>query len=156
MKRKRFSEEQIIGILKAAEVSGNIRAACQEHNVSEQTFYRWRQKYGGMEVSEAKKLRDLERENGELKKMVAELSLDSRMLKELNEKNGEPGGSASRSGAPGGHVRGQRAGPARWSESLAAPNVSRQAVSRKRSWWRGFTSYRSITGASDTGRSSIA
>ncbi len=49
MKRKRFGEEQIIGILKAAEVSGNIRAACQEHNVSEQTFYRWRQKYGGMD-----------------------------------------------------------------------------------------------------------
>ena len=48
MKQKRFSEEQIIGILKAAEVSGNIRAACQEHNVSEQTFYRWRQKYGLM------------------------------------------------------------------------------------------------------------
>ncbi len=86
MKRKRFSEEQIIGILKAAEVTGNIRAACQEHNVSEQTFYRWRQKYGGMEVSEAKKRRDLERENGELKNMVAELSLDNRMLKELNQK----------------------------------------------------------------------
>ncbi len=86
MKRKRFSEEQIIGILKAAEVSGNIRSACKEHNVSEQTFYCWRNKYGGMDVSEAKKLRELERENSELKKMVAELSLDNRMLKELNQK----------------------------------------------------------------------
>ena len=86
MQRKRFSEEQIIGILKAAELSGNIRAACSEHNVSEQTFYRWRQKFGGMEVSEAKKLRELERENSELKKMVAELSLDNRMLKDLNSK----------------------------------------------------------------------
>ena len=86
MKRKRFSEEQIIGILKTAELSGNIRSACAEHNVSEQTFYRWRNKYGGMEVSEAKKLRDLERENTELKKMVAELSLDNRMLKDLNTK----------------------------------------------------------------------
>jgi putative transposase len=86
MKRKRFSEEQIITILKAAEVSGNVRAACQEHNVSEQTFYRWRQKYGGMEISEAKKLREFERENSELKKMVAELSLDNRMLKDLNSK----------------------------------------------------------------------
>jgi putative transposase len=86
MKRKRFSEEQIIGILKAAEVTGNVRSACREHNVSEQTFYRWRQKFGGMEVSEAKKLRELERENTELKKMVAELSLDNRMLKDLNSK----------------------------------------------------------------------
>ncbi len=86
MKRKRFSEEQIIGILKAAEVTGNIRSACKEHNVSEQTFYRWRNKYGGMEVSEAKKLRELERENAELKKMVADLSLDVRMLKDLNSK----------------------------------------------------------------------
>ena len=86
MKRKRFSEEQMIGILKAAEVTGNVRSACREHNVSEQTFYRWRQKFGGMEVSEAKKLRELERENTELKKMVAELSLDNRMLKDLNSK----------------------------------------------------------------------
>jgi putative transposase len=86
MKRARFSEEQIIGILKVAEAAGSIRAVCQEHNVTEQTFYRWRRKYGGMEVAEAKKLRDLERENGELKKRVAELSLDNRMLKELNSK----------------------------------------------------------------------
>jgi putative transposase len=86
MKRARFTEEQIIGILKAAEAAGNIRSVCAEHNITEQTFYRWRRKYGGMEVSEAKKLRDLERENGELKKMVAELSLDNRMLKDLNSK----------------------------------------------------------------------
>ena len=86
MKRKRFKEEQIIGILKAAEVAGNIRSACKEHNISEQTFYRWRNKYGGMEVSEAKKLRDLERENSELKRMVAEQALDIRMLKDLNSK----------------------------------------------------------------------
>ncbi len=86
MKRARFSEEQIIGILKAAEAVGNIRAVCQEHNITEQTFYRWRRKFGGMEVSEAKKLRELERENSELKKMVADLSLDNRMLKEINSK----------------------------------------------------------------------
>jgi putative transposase len=86
MKRKRFSEEQIIGILKAAEAAGNIRGVCTEHNVTEQTFYRWRRKYGGMDVSEARKLKDLERENSELKKMVAELSLDNRMLKDLKSK----------------------------------------------------------------------
>ena len=86
MKRARFSEEQIIGILKAAEAAGNIREVCREHNITEQSFYRWRRKYGGLEVSEAKKLRDLERENGELKRMVAELSLDNRVLKDLNQK----------------------------------------------------------------------
>ena len=86
MKRARFTEEQIIGILKAAEAAGNIREVVREHNITEQTFYRWRRKYGGMEVSEAKKLRDLEKENSELKKMGAELSLDNRMLKDLNSK----------------------------------------------------------------------
>ncbi len=86
MKRKRFTEEQIIGILKAAEALGNIREACREHNITEQTFYRWRQKFGGMDVSEAKKLRELERENNELKKMVADLSLEVRAHKELIEK----------------------------------------------------------------------
>jgi len=86
MKRARFSEEQIIGILKAAESSGSIREACREHNVTEQTFYRWRRKYGGMDVSEAKKLKVLEKENTELKKMVAEQALDIRMLKDVNSK----------------------------------------------------------------------
>ena len=86
MRRSRFSEEQIIKILKTAEGSGNIREACREHNIAEQTFYRWRRKYGGMDVSEAKKLRELERENAELKRMVAEQALDIRMLKEVNEK----------------------------------------------------------------------
>lgn len=86
MKRARFSEEQIIGILKAAEAAGNIRAVCREHNITEQTFYRWRNKYGGMDVAEARKLRELEKENSELKKMVAEQALDIRMLKEINQK----------------------------------------------------------------------
>jgi putative transposase len=86
MKRKRFSEEQIIGILNEAEQTGSIRDVCRAHNITETTFYRWRTKFGGMEVSEAKRLRDLERENAELKKMVAELSLDNRMLKDLNSK----------------------------------------------------------------------
>ena len=86
MKRARFAEEQIIETLKAAEASGNIRSSCAKHNITEQTFYRWRRKYGGMDVSEAKKLKDLERENSDLKKMVAELSLDNRMLKDLNSK----------------------------------------------------------------------
>jgi len=86
MKRARFAEEQIIGILKSAEAVGNIREVCREHNITEQTFYRWRRKYGGMDVTEARKLRELERENGELKRMVAEQALDIRMLKDVNSK----------------------------------------------------------------------
>jgi len=86
MKRKRFTEEQIIKILKESESIGNIRDLCRLHNITEQTFYRWRNKFGGMEVSEARRLKELERENAELKKMVAEQSLDIRMLKDVNSK----------------------------------------------------------------------
>lgn len=86
MKRKRFSEEQIIRILKEGEASENIREVCRQHNVTEQTYYRWRNKYGGMEVSDAKKLKGLEKENSELKKLVAELTLDNRMLKDVVSK----------------------------------------------------------------------
>ncbi len=87
MNLKRFTEERIIVILKKAEQAGNIREVCRLHNSTDQTFYRWCNKFGGMAVSEAKKLRELERENTELKKMVAELSLDvhcSRMDRVLN------------------------------------------------------------------------
>lgn len=83
MKRKRFSEEQIISILKEGEALGNVRETCRQHNISEQTYYRWRNKFGGMEVSDAKRLKGLERENSELKKLVAELTLDNRMLKDV-------------------------------------------------------------------------
>ncbi len=86
MKRSRFSEEQIIGILKEAEGSESIRGVCARHNITEQTFFRWRRKFGGMDVAEARKLKDLERENSELKRMVAEQALDIRMLKDLNSK----------------------------------------------------------------------
>ena len=83
MKRKRFTEEQIIAILKEGEALGNVRETCRQHNISEQTYYRWRNKFGGMEVSDAKRLKGLERENSELKKLVAELTLDNRMLKDV-------------------------------------------------------------------------
>ena len=86
MKKKRFSEEQIIRILKEGEALGNVREVCRQHNVTEQTYYRWRNKFGGMEVSDAKRLRGLEKENSELKKVVAELALDNRMLKDVVSK----------------------------------------------------------------------
>jgi putative transposase len=86
MKRKRFTEERIIRILNEAEQTGKIREICRLNNISEQTFYRWRTKFGGMDVLEAKGLKDLKRENSELKKIVADLTLDNRMLKGLNSK----------------------------------------------------------------------
>ena len=84
--KKRFTEEQIIRILQEGEQAENIREVCRRHNLSEQTFYRWRNKYGGMDVSEVKRLRELEKENAELKKIVAEQMLDIRMLKDVNSK----------------------------------------------------------------------
>lgn len=86
MKKKRYSEEQIIRILKEGAESTNIRDVCRRHNIAEQTFHRWRNKYGELEVSEVRRLRVLERENHELKKLVGDLSLDNRMLKDLNSK----------------------------------------------------------------------
>lgn len=86
MKRKRFTEEQMIRILKEGDAVGNVREVCRQYNVTEQTFYRWRNKYGGMEVSDAKKLKGLEKENAQLKKLVAELTLDKRMLQDVLSK----------------------------------------------------------------------
>ena len=86
MKGKRFTEEQIIRILQEAETGLAVADICRKHNCSEQSFYSWKQKYGGMEVSEVKRLRELERENGELKKIVAEQTLDIRMLKDVNSR----------------------------------------------------------------------
>ncbi len=84
--KKRYGEEQIVRILKEADAGMAVRDVCRKHNVSEQTFYRWKKRYGGMEVSEVKRLKELEQENTELKKIVAEQVLDIRMLKDINAK----------------------------------------------------------------------
>lgn len=84
MKGKRFTDEQIIRILQEAESGVAVADLCRKHNCSQQSFYRWKAKYGGMDVPEAKRLKELERENTELKKIVAEQSLDIRMLKDVN------------------------------------------------------------------------
>jgi putative transposase len=76
MRKNRFTEAQIIGILKQAESGAKVQDLAREHGVSTQTIYNWRSKYGGLEVSEAKRLRELEDENRRLKQMVADLSLD--------------------------------------------------------------------------------
>ena len=85
--KKRFSEEQIIGILREGEVDGVIiRDICRRHNVTEQTYFRWRSKFGGMTVSDARKLKELESENMRLKKIVAEQMLAIEGLKEIATK----------------------------------------------------------------------
>ena len=91
MARKRFTPEQIIGMLREAEVrlsqGEQVEGICRGLGITEQTYYRWRREYGGMKVSPARWLKQLERENGRLKKAVAELTLDKLILKEVLEGN---------------------------------------------------------------------
>ncbi len=87
--KRRFSEEQIIPLLKQHEAGVPVAELCREHNVSAATFYKWKSKYGGMDVSEAKRLRQLEEENTKLKRLVADLSLDNVALKDLLSPTGE-------------------------------------------------------------------
>ena len=88
MKRGRFSEEQIIGVLKQHEAGRRVTDLAREIGVSEATIYTWKSKYGGLEVSDAQKLRSLEDENRRLKHLVADLSLDKEVLKAVITKNG--------------------------------------------------------------------
>ena len=86
MKRARFTEEQIIGVLKEHEAGAKTADLARKHGVSEATLYNWKSKYGGMDVSEAKRLKALEDENAKLKKLLAEAMLDNAMLKDVASK----------------------------------------------------------------------
>jgi putative transposase len=120
MKKSRFSEEQIITILREGEGASTIREVCAKHNLSQPTYYAWKRKYGGLDVSEARRLRALEDENGRLKRIVAELSVQNQILQEVNAKNGKPGDQAS----DGARKSGERSGlnrsglPGTWSGSI--------------------------------------
>ena len=87
MKRKRFSEEQVIGVLKENEAGAKVDDVCRRHGISSATFYAWRRKYGGLDASDARRLRDLESENAKLKRIVADQMLDMSAMKELLAKN---------------------------------------------------------------------
>lgn len=96
--RKRFTEEQIIGFLREAEASMPVKELCRKHGFSEASYYLWRSKFGGMSVPETKRLKDLESENGRLKKLLAEQLLENEVIQEALRKNGERTGPA-RAGA---------------------------------------------------------
>lgn len=83
MKRSRFSEQQIVSILKEAEAGRSVKDLCRRHGISPATYYKWKGKYGGMEVSDLKRLRELEHENSRLKQLYADTSLENAALKEL-------------------------------------------------------------------------
>lgn len=86
MRKSRFTEHQIIAILKAVEAGRTVKEVCREHGVSEATYYNWKSKYGGMEAADIKRLKELEEENRRLKQMFADLSLENRALKDVIEK----------------------------------------------------------------------
>src|SRR5271155_5525132 len=113
MKRLRFTEEQIIAVLREQEAGVPTAEVCRKHGVSSATFYKWKAKYGGLEVSEAKRLRALEDENGRLKRMLADTMLDNAALKDRLGKSGEArratGGGAIICARP---TRGASGGPA--------------------------------------------
>lgn len=86
MKKTRFTEEQIIAVLKEQESGMKVVDLCRKHGISEQTFHNWKKKYGGLSVSELRRMRELEQENSRLKRLVADQALDIQILKDVNSK----------------------------------------------------------------------
>jgi putative transposase len=86
MKKSKFTEAQILKILQSQEQGKKVSEICREHGISEPTFYNWKSKYGGMTLSELQRVKELEAENARLKRLVADLSLDNQVLKEINSK----------------------------------------------------------------------
>jgi len=84
MKQKQHSTEEIIRILRQSDTDKTVESICRESNISKATFHRWKRKYGDMDIADAKRLKELEKENAELKKMLAESMLENRVLKEVN------------------------------------------------------------------------
>ena len=86
MKRSRFTETEIVSILKETDAGMQVKEVCRKHGISEATYYSWKSKYGGMEASDLKRMKELERELGQLKRMYADMALENRAMKDLIEK----------------------------------------------------------------------
>jgi putative transposase len=132
-KPSRFTEEQIIGILREQEAGTPTTDVCRKHGISSATFYKWKGKYVGLEVFDAKRLRALEDENAKLKKLLAEAMLDNAMLKEVLSKNGDARREARGRRSPAEHLRSERAAGVRSPEGrsdlgpLSQPSAGRRA-----------------------------
>lgn len=88
MKKSRFTETQVVAILREGDSGVNVSELCRKHGISNATYYKWKSKFGGLDASDLKRLKELEAENGELKRMYADLSLENKGLKSLIEKKG--------------------------------------------------------------------
>lgn len=86
MKKSRFTESQVVAILKQADAGRSVKELCREHGIAEATFYNWKAKYGGLEASDLKRMKELEAENAKRKRMFADLALENRAMKDLIEK----------------------------------------------------------------------
>jgi putative transposase len=109
MKGKRFSVEQIVGVLKQAELGVPVVQLIRKAGISEQTFYRWKKQYVGLEIDQVRELKQLQEENARLKRLVAELSLDKTMLQDVLRKSSEARAAPSASGSPERPPPGERA-----------------------------------------------
>ena len=105
MKRSKYSEHQIVRILKEVEGGRTVKEVCREYGFSDATYYNWKARYGGMEASDIKRLRELEQENRRLKQMYADISLENRALKDVIAKNSEAGGETGTGGLHSGRTR---------------------------------------------------
>jgi len=110
MKRSKFSEHQIVRILKEVEGGRTVKEVCREYGFSDATYYNWKARYGGMEASDIKRLRELEEENRRLKQMYANLSLENQALKDVIAKNSEAGGETGAGRLPSGGKWGEHQG----------------------------------------------
>ena len=119
MRRSRYTEEQIVAILKEHEAGLSTEELCRRHGISQKTFYRWKAKYGGLELGDAPKLKALEDENRRLKRLVADLALDNAALKDVLSKTGKARGAAFGGPLPGSGVGHERASCLRAGSSMS-------------------------------------